>query len=133
MTPIKPQTKLLTRRDYIKANAAITAATAAGLAIPAKAANVVTQSEDRSLKWSKAPCRFCGTGCSVMVATLGDTKAEVNKGLNCVKGYFLSKIMTGKDRLTEPLSRMRDGQYHKEGDFTPVTWGHAFDVMAEKY
>ena len=37
-------------------------------------------------------------------------EAEVNSGLNCVKGYFLSKIMYGEDRLTTPLLRMKDGQ-----------------------
>ena len=71
--------------------------------------------EDTQLKWSKAPCRFCGTGCGVMVAvkdnrvvaTHGDIQAEVNRGLNCVKGYFLSKIMYGADRLTTPLLRMK--------------------------
>jgi nitrate reductase NapA len=55
------------------------------------------------IKWDKAPCRFCGTGCGVMVgvkegkvvATHGDMQAEVNRGLNCIKGYFLSKIMYG--------------------------------------
>ncbi len=60
-------------------------------------------------------------------------KHLVNKGLNCIKGYFLSKIMYGKDRLQTPLLRMKDGQYHKEGEFTPVSWDHAFDVMAEKW
>ena len=67
------------------------------------------------LRWSKAPCRFCGTGCGVMVgvkdgrvvATHGDTLAEVNRGLNCIKGYFLSKIMYGGDRLTTPLLRKK--------------------------
>ncbi|MGT2434255.1 hypothetical protein ACU4HD_46070 [Cupriavidus basilensis] len=83
------------------------------------------------LKWSKAPCRFCGTGCGVevavkdnrVVATQGDPKAEVNRGLNCVKGYFLSKIMYGKDRLTQPLLRMKNGKYDKNGDFTPDQLG----------
>ena len=73
--------------------------------------------ETLKIQWSKAPCRFCGTGCGVMVgvkdnrvvATHGDTQAEVNRGLNCVKGYFLSKIMYGADRLTQPLMRMSDG------------------------
>ncbi|MCZ7597493.1 MAG: nitrate reductase catalytic subunit NapA [Gammaproteobacteria bacterium] len=95
----------------------------------------------RVWKWSKAPCRFCGTGCGVevavkdgrVVATLGDPKAEVNRGLNCIKGYFLSKIMYGADRLTTPLLRMRDGAFHKEGEFTPVSWEQAFDIMAEKF
>ena len=35
-----------------------------------------------------------------VVATQGDPQAEVNKGLNCIKGYYLSKIMYGEDRLT---------------------------------
>ena len=42
-----------------------------------------------------------------VVATHGDMQAEVNRGLNCVKGYFLSKIMYGADRLTQPLLRKR--------------------------
>jgi nitrate reductase NapA len=131
----------LTRRDVIKAQAVIAAATAAGLPIPAAAQNLVTEADLTNLTWTKAPCRFCGTGCSIMVATKagrvvathGDSKAEVNRGLNCVKGYFLSKIMYGEDRLTTPLLRKRDGQYHKDGTFEPVTWDEAFDIMAEKW
>jgi nitrate reductase NapA len=131
----------ITRRDYIKAQAVAAAAAAAGMAVPSHAANLVTQRDKTELTWSKAPCRFCGTGCSVMVATKnghvvathGDVKAEVNRGLNCVKGYFLSKIMYGADRLTEPLLRMRDGEYHKDGDFSPVTWERAFDEMEVQF
>ena len=67
-----------------------------------------------------------------VVATHGDMLAEVNRGLNCVKGYFLSKIMYGADRLTQPLLRKRDGRYAKDGVFTPVTWDEAFDEMAEQ-
>ena len=67
-----------------------------------------------------------------MVATHGDPQAEVNRGVNCVKGYFLSKIMYGEDRLTQPLLRMKDGRYDKYGEFTPVTWDQAFDVMARE-
>lgn len=131
----------LTRREYIKAQAIATAAAAAGVAVPASAANLITQSDATKLTWSKAPCRFCGTGCSVMVgtkagkvvATHGDVEAPVNRGLNCVKGYFLSKIMYGQDRLTKPMLRMKDGKYDKNGAFTPVSWDKAFDVMAEKF
>ncbi|GLQ05022.1 nitrate reductase catalytic subunit NapA [Sneathiella chinensis] len=131
----------LTRRDYIKANAVAVAAGAAGLGKEAEAANLVTDRSRTNLTWSKAACRFCGTGCSVMVGTKdgkvvashGDVKAEVNRGLNCVKGYFLSKILYGEDRLKTPLLRMKDGQYDKNGDFAPVSWETAFDVMAEKF
>ena len=64
---------------------------------------------------------------------MGTPSPEVNRGLNCVKGYFLSKIMYGEDRLTKPLLRKRDGVYDKEGDFEPVSWDEAFDIMAEKW
>ncbi|HGJ8975443.1 TPA: nitrate reductase catalytic subunit NapA [Pseudomonas aeruginosa] len=131
----------LTRREFAKANAAAIAAAAAGLPILVRASNLVTEADVTSLVWNKAPCRFCGTGCSVMVATRdgqvvathGDIKAEVNRGINCVKGYFLSKIMYGSDRLTRPLLRMKDGKFDKQGEFQPISWEQAFDIMAEKF
>jgi nitrate reductase NapA len=128
-----------TRRDFIRRSAASATAAAAGM--PALGANVVTDASRTQLNWSKAPCRFCGVGCGVnvavkdgrVVATHGDINAEVNRGINCVKGYFLSKIMYGADRLTQPLLRMRDGRYAKDGEFQPVSWNQAFDVMAEQF
>ncbi len=68
-----------------------------------------------------------------VVATQGDPDAPVNRGLNCIKGYFLSKIMYGKDRIAQPLLRKKNGKFDKEGDFEPVSWDEAFDVMAEKW
>ncbi len=131
----------MTRRAFVKANAAASAAAVAGITLPASAANLIVSSDETKIKWDKAPCRFCGTGCSVLVgtqngrvvATQGDPEAPVNKGLNCIKGYFLSKIMYGKDRLQTPMLRMKNGEYNKEGDFAPVSWDQAFDVMAEKF
>jgi nitrate reductase NapA len=130
----------INRRDLLKAHAASLAAASAGIALPAAAQPVPGGVEALEIKWSKAPCRFCGTGCGVMVgvkdghvvATHGDMQAEVNRGLNCVKGYFLSKIMYGEDRLTTPLMRKRGGVYDKDGEFEPVSWDEAFDLMAEK-
>ncbi|NMY43164.1 nitrate reductase catalytic subunit NapA [Pseudomonas sp. WS 5013] len=130
----------LTRREFAKAQAAAIAALAAGMPLTSAASNLLTDADLTSLDWNKAPCRFCGTGCGVMVATRdgrvvathGDIKAEVNRGLNCAKGYFLSKIMYGSDRLTQPLLRMKNGQYDKQGEFQPVSWEQAFSIMAEK-
>ncbi|QUN05475.1 nitrate reductase catalytic subunit NapA [Shewanella yunxiaonensis] len=129
----------ISRREFLKANAAIAAASAIGATLPVKIVEAAEHSDN--IKWDKAPCRFCGTGCSVLVgtrdgkvvATKGDPESPVNRGLNCIKGYFLSKIMYGKDRLTTPLLRMKDGKYDKEGEFTPVSWDNAFDIMAEKW
>lgn len=132
---------MTTRREFIRNTAAATAATAAGLPATLDAANVVTDASRTQLKWSKAPCRFCGVGCGVnvavkdgrVVATHGDINAEVNRGINCVKGYFLSKIMYGEDRLTQPMLRMTNGRYDKNGEFQPISWDQAFDIMAEKF
>ena len=111
----------LTRRSFIKTNAIAATAAAAGITIPG-INNAIAKTSSKQIRWDKAACRFCGTGCSVLVgtkdgrviATQGDPDAPVNRGLNCIKGYFLSKIMYGKDRLTKPLLRMTDGQYDKD-------------------
>ena len=126
------------RRDFIKLNAIAAAASAVGLPAPAVLAQPAGVGK---IRWDKGVCRFCGTGCSVLVgvkdgrivATQGDPDSPVNRGLNCIKGYFLSKIMYGKDRLTQPLLRMKNGKYDKNGEFTPISWDQAFSIMAEKW
>ncbi|MEJ1397670.1 MAG: nitrate reductase catalytic subunit NapA [Candidatus Sedimenticola sp. (ex Thyasira tokunagai)] len=130
----------LTRRDFVKSNAIAAAASVAGVTLPmGKAA--LAAGEDDGIRWDKAACRYCGTGCSVLmgvkdgkvVASQGDPDAPVNKGLNCIKGYFLPKILYGKDRLTQPLLRKKGGKFDKNGKFEPVSWDEAFDVMADKW
>ncbi|MCP5418185.1 MAG: nitrate reductase catalytic subunit NapA [Chromatiaceae bacterium] len=130
----------LTRRDFVKSNAIAAAASVAGITLPA-AKTALAAEEDADIRWDKAACRYCGTGCSVLigvkdgmvVASQGDPDAPVNKGLNCIKGYFLPKILYGKDRLTQPLLRKKNGQFDKNGKFEPVSWDEAFDVMADKW
>lgn len=137
---LEPPVVKLTRREFAKAQAGAVAAATLGLPGLAHAQNLITNRDLTTLKWSKAPCRFCGVGCGVMVATRnnrvvathGDIKSEVNRGINCVKGYFLSKILYGSDRLHQPLLRMKDGVYDKQGDFQPVSWDQALDIMADK-
>ena len=127
------------RRNFLKSSAAVATASAAGITLPNAPATAQVGTPD--IRWDKAACRYCGTGCSVLVgtkegrvvATQGDPDAPVNRGLNCIKGYFLSKIMYGKDRLTQPLLRKTNGVYDKNGDFEPVSWNEAFDIMEEKW
>ena len=127
----------LSRRDFLKTTAAASAAAAVGITVPqeAKAAAAVAES---GWRWDKAACRFCGTGCGIMLATKGgkivavkgDPAAPVNRGLNCIKGYFNAKIMYGADRLKQPLLRVgADGKFDKHGKFQPVSWKRAFDEM----
>ncbi|MGP1485476.1 MAG: nitrate reductase catalytic subunit NapA [Campylobacter sp.] len=129
----------MNRRDFIKSAAASAACASAGIAVPS---GLGASEAEKGWRWDKAACRFCGTGCGVMIATKdgkivavkGDPEAPVNRGLNCIKGYFNAKIMYGSDRITQPLLRMNEkGEFDKKGKFRPVSWQKAFDIMAEKY
>ena len=130
----------LSRRDFLKSSAAASAAAAIGMAVPAEIKAKAHEAEG-GWRWDKAACRFCGTGCGIMLATKagkivavkGDPAAPVNRGLNCIKGYFNAKIMYGADRLKQPLLRVdKNGDFDKHGDFVPISWERAFDEM-EKY
>lgn len=129
------------RRDFLKSAAASSAAAAVGIAVP-KEALAASNEAEKDWRWDKAVCRFCGTGCGIMLATKndkivavkGDPAAPVNRGLNCIKGYFTAKIMYGADRLTEPLLRVDEkGNFSKKGTFKPVSWQKAFDVMEQEF
>ena len=129
------------RRDFIKSAAATAACASAGIALPSSLSAAGNEAE-KGWRWDKAACRFCGTGCGIMIATKegkivavkGDPEAPVNRGLNCIKGYFNAKIMYGADRITQPLLRVNEkGEFDKKGKFKPISWEKAFDIMAEKY
>ena len=130
----------LTRRDFLKSNLAVTAAASAGMPV-SDAALAAASATEADWQWDKAVCRFCGTGCGIqvgtkdgrIVATKADPDAPVNRGLNCVKGYYNAKILYGEDRLTRPLLRMKDGRFDKQGKFTPVSWERAFDEMEKQF
>ncbi|MCH9740950.1 MAG: nitrate reductase catalytic subunit NapA [Epsilonproteobacteria bacterium] len=127
----------LNRRDFLKSAAAASAASAVGIAVPSNLEAASTDAQ-KDWRWDKAACRFCGTGCGIMLATKGgkivavkgDPEAPVNRGLNCIKGYFNAKIMYGADRLKTPLLRVNaKGEFDKQGEFKPVSWQRAFDEM----
>lgn len=126
------------RREFLRVQAATLAA--AGIPLPASSIEQVLPDNLENITWSKAPCRFCGVGCGMLlgvrdgrvVASTGDPEAEVNRGLACIKGYSLPGILSAPDRLTRPLLRMRDGRFHKQGELTPVSWDTALDLLTEK-
>ena len=114
----------LSRREFLKSSAAASAAAAIGMNVPTSVQAKANEAEG-GWRWDKAACRFCGTGCGIMLATKGgkivavkgDPAAPVNRGLNCIKGYFNAKIMYGSDRLKQPLLRVGpDGKFDKNGN-----------------
>ena len=121
------------RREFIKFSAKMAAL--AALTINGGMTAIAHAFDDESvgLKWHKAPCRFCGTGCGVLVgvrngkvvAVQGDRQAPVNKGLLCAKGYHAGAALYGKDRLKHPMIR-KNGQLHQ------ASWDEAIDLIADK-
>ncbi|MDR3672202.1 MAG: molybdopterin-dependent oxidoreductase [Holophaga sp.] len=122
----------LSRRDFIRSGGLC--ATAMALAANPLAAAAATAPKTPGVQWGKAPCRFCGTGCGVLVGTRhgkvtavkGDEQHAGSHGMLCAKGYSLPGILTGPDRLTTPLIR-------KGGKLVPASWDEALDLVAKKY
>ena len=119
----------LDRRDFIKQSAmAVAAASVLG-----HETDLFAQPGQGGVDWQKAPCRFCGTGCHVMVGVengrvvsiAGDQKADVNKGLLCVKGYHVGLALYGKDRLRTPRLRRGNG-------YVDISWDQAIDTIARR-
>ena len=122
------------RREFLKRTALASAAAAAGALIPG-----VAFGEDWALAgqdaivWKKAPCRFCGTGCGLLIAVAdgravgvrGDPDSPVNRGLCCVKGYHSVQALYGRDRIRRAMVR-RDGQ------MVEVPLQEALDLVADR-
>ncbi len=128
--------KITSRRNFLKKMAAASAmATAASIFPGILFANDGEGGLDDNgnLTWKKAPCRFCGVGCGVLigvedgkaVAVKGDPNSSVNKGLCCVKGYHSVMAMYGNDRLTKPLVK-------KNGVMVETTMDEALELIASK-
>ena len=121
----------MTRRDFLR-SAAMSAALAAvaGPAGVARAAEANTPE-----KWVKGVCRYCGTGCGVLVgvkngkavAIKGDPNNH-NQGFLCLKGALLIPVLNSPDRVTKPMIRRTKG-----GRLEPISWDEALDHMAKKF
>jgi nitrate reductase NapA len=122
------------RRTFLKQAAFSSAAVAASSLVPGVSfARVVTGGNDGGITWNKAPCRFCGVGCGLLIGTSagravavkGDPASPVNKGLACVKGYHTVMTLYGKDRL-------KTAKIRKDGVMVDVPIKEALDLVAQK-
>jgi len=135
----------ITRRQFLKQMAAAAAMAAATAIFPGVLfardlqEEQIQQNLDESnisvtdVTWEKAPCRFCGVGCGLLiglaeeraVAVKGDPASPVNKGLCCVKGYHSVMALYGKDRLKKAYVR-------KNGELVETPISEALDLVAQK-
>ncbi len=118
----------ISRRDMIKGTAALVALTAIGVPCRAKANNDV--------QWVKSVCRYCGTGCGVMIGVKDGKAVSIkgdpnnhNEGMLCLKGALLIPVIYTKDRLTSPMIR-RNG---KDSPLESVSWDEALDFAAANF
>ena len=119
------------RREFLKATAASAAAAALGVDLMLKPAGLLAAN---GTTWHKSVCRFCGVGCGVMIGVKngkvvgirGDKENTINRGLVCVKGFYLHKVITAKNRLLYPMVR-------KNGTLTRVSWDEAMETVAGKF
>jgi len=128
----------LKRREFLTAMAFGAALTAAGCAPKTpNATPTVTapkSSEFEGATMVKTVCRYCGVGCGMLAAVKdgkfigvkGDEQSTVNKGLLCVKAFYLHKYLNAPDRLTQPLIRKND-------KLEPATWDEALDLVAKTF
>lgn len=131
----------ITRRAFVKASAvALASAAAAGsLTSMVGCSDGGTASGSGTTK-TLAVCRFCGCGCGViveakngkLVSVTGDPDNGSNRGLNCVKGYYLAGALTGEDRLTKPLIREDKSKKGTMEGFREASWEEALDLVAGK-
>ena len=83
--------------------------------------------------WNKAVCRFCGTGCGVMVGmkdgrvvdVRGDELAH-NKGVICIKGSMLPELTRIQGRLKSPKIR-------RAGKLVDASWDEAMGLVAATF
>ncbi len=125
----------MNRREMLKQMVAGSALAAAAELVPGVSFAAPNPRIDaiNGLTWKKAPCRFCGTGCGLLigisnnraVAVKGDPASSVNKGLCCVKGYHSIMALYGSDRLKTALIR-------KNGRLVPAPMKEALDLVASK-
>ena len=132
----------ISRRDFVKATAiALASAAAAGTlsTLIGCAGGGESGSSGEGQKFT-AVCRFCGCGCGViceakdgkLVSVTGDPDNQSNRGLNCVKGYYLAKILYGEDRLTVPLIRDDSSTKGTDEGLREATWDEALELVAAK-
>jgi len=131
----------VSRRDFLKI-ASASALAVAGQGFLSRLTYGDTDGDGlEGVHWDKAPCRFCGTGCSVLVgvvgndivAVKGDPESPVNRGLLCIKGYQLLKIHSGADRLKKPLIRVSPKSVTTDAKFREASWDEALSLISDKF
>ncbi len=124
------------RREFIRTSAvaAVVGATATGCGKQQPSGGGAAPAAVEPDQWVKSVCRYCGTGCGVvlgvkggkLVSLRGDAEHPSTKGLVCMKSLFLPKVVNHPDRLTKPRIR-------KNGALVEASWEEAMNLVCDKF
>jgi len=122
----------ISRREVLLTLGGVAAAVGAGAATWGGLELLVTGKQTVD-SWSKAVCRFCGTGCGVMVGMTDGRVVDVrgdelahNKGVVCIKGSMLPELTRIPGRLTSPKIR-------KDGRLVDASWDEAMGLVTSRF
>lgn len=124
----------ITRREFLKRTAALTAASYVGMNLPFSLEGEAHAADAE--KWVKGVCRLCGVGCRVelglkngkAVALRGVADSRTNLGYVCMKGMLFYRVIGHPDRFTKPLYRAK-----KDQPFKAISWDEALDIAAKEF
>jgi nitrate reductase (cytochrome) len=121
----------INRRDLLRALAGLGFASATGGVL--WGVLEATMPRGPVQRWHKSVCRYCGTGCGVMVGmneagvaeVRGDSEAH-NAGKLCIKGSLLPLLNKAPGRLKFPMIR-------KNGKLVRSDWNTAMSLVASQF
>jgi nitrate reductase NapA len=122
----------ISRREVLLTLGGVAAAVGAG-AVTWGGLELIVSYRQAVESWNKGVCRFCGTGCGVMIGmkegrvvdVRGDELAH-NKGVLCIKGSMLPELTRIEGRLTSPKIR-------RDGKLVDASWDEAMGVVAANF
>ena len=121
----------MNRRDLLRALAALGFASATGGI--AWGLLEATMPQGVVQDWRKSVCRYCGTGCGILVGMNKEGVAEVrgdpeahNAGKLCIKGSLLPLLNKAPGRLKFPMIR-------KDGKLVRASWEKAMKLVTSKF
>ncbi|MHC4749328.1 MAG: molybdopterin-dependent oxidoreductase [Planctomycetota bacterium] len=135
----------ITRKNFIKTAAAVTAATTLGSAFkPTLRAFAQTENSKQAEsegQWKAATCQGCTSWCSVQVLVVdgraikvrGNPNSKVNRGNCCARCHLSVQQVYDPDRVKTPMKRTNPQKGRNENPkFVPISWDEALETIADK-
>jgi anaerobic selenocysteine-containing dehydrogenase len=139
----------LTRREFIRASAAIAGALAAGCATTQEEIPITSAMALRRAKaagpakgeWVSTACQGCTQWCAIQifvqngraVRVRGNPNSKTNHGYVCPRGHLIPQQTYDPDRIKVPMKRTNPQKGRGvDPKWVPISWDEALDIVATK-